>query len=86
MSPLHSPNFKNLAPALVITAELDPLRDEGAAYAEKLKRNGNDAEYIMFKGVPHPFMQLDAILDAGKQYNLETVRALKAALNDGQKA
>ncbi|RVX72950.1 hypothetical protein B0A52_03303 [Exophiala mesophila] len=80
VSPLHSPNFKNLAPALVITAELDPLRDEGAAYAEKLKSNGNKVEHIMFKGVPHPFMQLDAILDAGKQYNVETIRALKAAL------
>jgi acetyl esterase len=64
----------------MITAELCPLRDEGAAYVEKLKEGGNQVEHIMYKGAAHPFMQYDAIIDAGRQYNVDTIRALKAAL------
>ena len=39
-SPLHAPNFKGLAPALVLTAGYDPLADEGLAYAKKLEQSG----------------------------------------------
>lgn len=81
VSPIKAPNFRDLAPTLMVTAELCPLRDEGAAYVEKLKEAGNQVEHIVFKGAAHPFMQYDAIIDAGKQYNIETIRALKAALD-----
>lgn len=36
----HAPNMTNLAPAYVVTAEFDPLRDEGEMYASRLSRNG----------------------------------------------
>ncbi|XP_005105849.1 carboxylesterase NlhH [Aplysia californica] len=41
---------------LVITAELDPLRDSGIMFAEKLKKAGVHCEHVPFKGVPHGFM------------------------------
>jgi len=63
-----------------VTAELDPLRDEGAAYKEKLSEAGVPVEHIMYERVPHPFMMYDAILDAGKRYQKDTIRALRQAL------
>ncbi|WP_263262356.1 alpha/beta hydrolase [Pseudomonas sp. RIT-PI-S] len=46
-----------LPPALVITAALDPLKDEGLAYAEKLRQAGVDAQYTLYPDVEHGFVQ-----------------------------
>lgn len=74
---MRAPNFANLASALVFTAELDPLRDEGEVYADKLKNAGSPVELIRMPNVPHPFPHLDGILDAGKKYNEKVVATLK---------
>lgn len=76
---MRSPNFDGLAPALILTAEMDPLRDEGEAYGKKMNEAGSIAEVIRVKGVPHNFMQMDAILDGAKLYNKECIRALRQA-------
>ena len=66
---LSAPNFKDLAPLTWIgTAEVDPLRDEGEAYAEKLKENGNTVIVKRYLGVPHPFVHMDKTLDQARQY------------------
>ena len=66
---LSAPNFKDLAPLTWIgTADVDPLRDEGEAYAEKLKENGNNVIARRFKGVPHPFMHMDKALFQARDY------------------
>jgi acetyl esterase/lipase len=80
VSPMLAKNFKGLAPALVITAEMDPLRDEGEAYAKKMNDAGSKAEVHMIEGAPHIVMQLDGILEGGKEYNRVVVRAMRAAL------
>ncbi|CAA0103376.1 Carboxylesterase NlhH [BD1-7 clade bacterium] len=54
-TPLTLSNHTDLPPALVITAELDPLRDEGNAYAEKLLNSQVDVQDSMYRGEQHGF-------------------------------
>jgi len=60
LSPLNG-ELAGLPPALVITAEFDPLHDEGAAYAEALRAAGVDVEHVDYDGQVHIFFQLPGI-------------------------
>jgi len=55
--PLTNDDLTNLAPAFVHSAEIDPLRDDGRAYAAKLALAGNDVRYREAKGMLHGFMR-----------------------------
>jgi acetyl esterase len=78
-SPLHADDLSGLPPALVITAELDPLRDEGEAYASRLRASGVPAVASRYDGVFHGFFSLGNLLDAAKQANDEAYAALREA-------
>jgi acetyl esterase/lipase len=64
----------------VITAEMDPLRDEGEEYGRRLNEAGVKTEVHRIKGAPHIVMQLDGILEGGKEYNRVVLCALKEVL------
>lgn len=57
-SPLLAKNFSNLPPAVIIGAKFDPLRDQGMAYAEKLKAAGVPVHYYLYKDVIHGFVNM----------------------------
>jgi acetyl esterase len=62
-SPLLHTDLSKLPPALVLTAGYDPLRDEGAAYAEALTAAGNHAVYVCFERQIHGFITMGKVLD-----------------------
>jgi acetyl esterase len=62
-SPLLHPDLSKLPPALVLTAGYDPLRDEGAAYAERLTAAGNRASYVCFDRQIHGFILMGKVID-----------------------
>ena len=64
LSPARAEDLSGLPPATVITAEFDPLRDEGADYAEALSAAGVPTRYECFSGQVHPFVLLGGLIDA----------------------
>jgi len=74
-SPMLRHSLKGLPPALVISAEFDPLVDENAAYAEKLAAAGVPTQYVCFAGMIHPFFTLGGVIeDAAKAEKLAAGR------------
>jgi acetyl esterase len=59
VSPLLAPDLSRLAPALLVTADHDPLRDEGRSYAQRLIAAGNDVCYEEWQGTIHGFFIMD---------------------------
>jgi len=64
-SPLRALDHRGLAPAIVFTAGLDPLRDEGRAYVDTLRRAGVDATHFDYEGMVHGFFSFGAAIDQG---------------------
>ncbi|MFI0408717.1 alpha/beta hydrolase [Actinomadura sp. 3N508] len=82
LAPLRAPDLAGVAPATVITAEYDILRDEAEAYARRLGAAGVPVELRRHDGVVHAFFLLPEIFDAGAEAIEFAVRRLRAAFGE----
>ena len=80
-SPLLAAELAGVAPAYVITAGFDPLRDEGAAYAERLAASGVHLTYECFEGMVHGFITMGAVLAAANHALYRIAQALRPAFS-----
>ena len=77
--PSKARSFQNLPPALVITAEFDPLRDEGEAYAKNLEAAGVPTTCTRYDGMIHGFFGMSGAVDKASQAISEAAAAMKKA-------
>ena len=77
LSPLYAPDLSGLPPALAITAEYDPLRDEGEAYADALQQAGVEARSSRYDGMVHGFVPIDGVIPTATQAIEEAGASLK---------
>jgi acetyl esterase len=76
-SPLHASDLSRLPPAMVITAEFDPLRDEGKEYAKRLQEAGVKMKTSHYQGLIHGFFWMAGALSAGKDLIAEIGNELR---------
>jgi acetyl esterase len=78
-SPLRTEDLRGLPPALIVTAECDPLCSEGEAYGERLRQAGVPATSARYDGMVHGFLSMPA-LDKGREAVAFVARWLRERL------
>lgn len=76
-SPAMARDLSNLPPALIQTAEFDPLHDEGKAYADAMRAAGNTVIHINYPGMIHGFMRMGALVDDAALGISDAAKALR---------
>ncbi|MDP6621364.1 MAG: alpha/beta hydrolase [Alphaproteobacteria bacterium] len=79
VSPLKAPDLSDLAPAHVITAGFDPLRDEGRAYARRLEEAGVAVEHVEYPTMTHAFFSMAGVFAQASVATERAARAMRAA-------
>jgi acetyl esterase len=82
-SPMLASDLSGNPPALIITAEYDPLVDEGAAYADRLNEAGCRVEYACYPGVVHGFMSMAGGIPEGYRALDHAADFLRAEMREG---
>lgn len=80
-APLLAPDLADLPPTLVVVAELDPLRDEGLAYAERLREAGVPTESTIYRGAAHGFWWMDGEMRQAEELTEQIARHLGAEVD-----
>ena len=79
-SPHHTPHLRNLPPTVIVTAEHDPLRDEGEAYGRRLIADGGRAVHYCAAGQIHGFMTMLGLIDDADRFVRVIVDEIKQEL------
>jgi len=79
-SPIRARSLAGLPPALIVTAGFDPLRDEGHAYAERLRDAGGRVDYVCYGGMLHGFVPMGRLIDTGNRAVSLIAGSLRQAL------
>ena len=79
--PLRAASLADLPPALVVTAEFDPLRDDGRHYADRLRDAGVKVTHTNYEGMIHGFYWMGAVVDRVADLHAEIAREVRAALH-----
>jgi acetyl esterase len=82
LSPLHAEDLGGLPPAYVMLAGFDPLRDEGLAYAEKLRAAGVDVTIANYPDMVHAFIYMHAALPQSQRALHAAAEGLKKAVEE----
>lgn len=77
LSPLLEKDLKGMPPAYVLTAGLDPLRDEGKLYADRLERHGCEVTYHHEKAMPHGFLNFSRAFPKAKSVPLDAADVMR---------
>jgi acetyl esterase len=80
VSPIRTPSLAGLPPAIVLTAEYDPLRDEGRAYAERLREEGVAVSYHHYDDMTHAFFTFGKLMARGDEAVAQVGGEIRAAL------
>jgi acetyl esterase len=78
-SPLRAPDLASVAPAHIVTAEYDVLRDEGEAYGRQLQDAGVPTVISRYDGMIHGFFRLPAVVPRAEEALSEAASALRRA-------
>lgn len=81
VTPIFYEDLTGLPPAMVLTAEFDPLRDEGEAYAKRLEEAGVEVENFRYDGTIHGFVSMFTVIDKGKEALERAGKGLANAFN-----
>ena len=82
-SPLRAASLAGVAPALVVTAGFDPLRDEGEAYARRLREAGVRVDMICYGGMIHGFAPMGRLIETGNRAVAHAAASLRQAFGLG---
>ncbi|NKB48649.1 MAG: alpha/beta hydrolase fold domain-containing protein [Alphaproteobacteria bacterium] len=82
LGPALAKDFSRLPPALIITAEFDPLRDDGKHYGDLLSAAGVPVEYTCYDGMIHGFFHYGKTIDAATTSLAQVIDALRRAFTD----